>query len=521
MKKISKKVPTQQANDEQVRASSGSVKETTNKAQSFSEIVDATPKDRERVVDFLRAFSILSVVVGHWLISYITQNSEGEIKGNNAIPFMEINGFHFGWLLTWLFQVMPIFFFVGGYANFVGVRSFRRRNLGYAAFLTSRIRRMLKPVITLLFIWIPVNFIIDLMNYRSEKFANLLSKIVTQPLWFIAVYILVTALAWPMYNLHLKYGAKFLIFSSAIPFLIDWLSIGLNIKVLGYFNIFVWIWVHQLGFAYADGTLMGSAVDKVKNLTQLWKKFTGLFVTIIGATGLFFCSGIQAFPEYKFLKNITHFLHIDHLPYPQSMVGLSSDKISNMNPPTVAIMFLTITQIGLVIVFRDRLQKFLQRPKPWKITVAVNSMILTIFCWHQSALALVTVVRLALNINEPIVGSGTWWATRALVLGCYMVVLSFIVPIFWKYERWRNDDLTGIYSRSVAISSTVIVFIGVSGLAIGGISDMFGSGHDIMGLFQMNSFLSITLTICGAGALGVLRNMNRVAQGDLNVKAIN
>lgn len=200
------------------------------------------------------------------------------------------------------------------------------------------------------------------------------------------------------------------------------------------------------------------------------------------------------------------------------MVGLPGEKLSNMNPPTVAIMFLAITQIGLVIVFRDRLQKFLQRKKPWKITVAINSMIMTIFCWHQSALCIVSIARLGLNIKEAPAGSGTWWATRPLLLGSYALVLACIVPIFWKYERWRNDDLTGITSRSVAICSVIISFIGVVGLAIGGISNMFGSGHDIMGLFQVNAFLSITLTICGAGAFGVLRNMKRVAQGDLIVQ---
>ena len=145
-------------------------------------------------------------------------------------------------------------------------------------------------------------------------------------------------------------------------------------------------------------------------------------------------------------------------------------------------------------------------------------MILTIFCWHQSALSLVTIARLRIGIEEPLVGTANWWLTRPLLLGSYAIVLSLIVPIFWKYERWRNDDLTGINSKSVAISSVVVTFMGVIGLAIGGISNMFGTGHDIMGLFQMNAFLSILLTICGAGAFGVLRNMSKVAQGELTTK---
>jgi len=481
-----------------------------NTKETLKYLAQATPPERERVVDFLRAFSIISVVYGHWLISYITQDENKNIVGANAL-----SGLRFGWLLTWFFQVMPIFFFVGGYANFVGVRSFKRRGLGYAAFLTSRVRRMLKPVVALLLVWVPVNVVIDWQNVRSENFATLLSRLVTQPLWFIGVFLIVTALAWPLYDLHQKWGAKFIIFGAAIPFLVDWLRFSVDNTSIGYLNIFIWIWVHQLGYAYADGTLLANADSGTSSYTQWWKKFGGLFMVIVGGIGLFFCSGIKKFGDVSFLHTIAEKLNIDNLPYPPSMVGLPGEKISNMNPPTVAIMFLAITQIGLVIIFRDRLQKMLLREKVWIFTVAVNSMILTIFCWHQTALAIVTLSRFTLGIEEPEIGSSMWWATRPLMLGAYTLVLAAIVPVFWKYERWRNDDLTGINSKSTAVCSVIIVIIGILGLALGGIDDLFGKGSDILGLFQVNSFLSIVLTICGAGAFGVLRNMKKVAQGDL------
>ena len=478
--------------------------------KTFADWARATPPERECVVDFLRAFSIICVVIGHWLISNVTQDESGKIVGKNALE-----GLQYGWLLTWFFQVMPIFFFVGGYANFVGVRSFRRKGLPFAAYLTSRVRRMLKPVMALLAIWVPANFLLDWQNVRSEDFASLLSKIVTQPLWFIGIFVLVTALAWPLYSLHEKWGAKFLIIGFFFPFLVDWLRFGFNIEPLGYLNIFIWIWVHQLGFAYADGTLLANASGAKGQLkTQVWKKYIGLTMTILGATGLFFCSGIKKFGDVSFLHTISTTFHFDDLPYPASMVGLPGESISNMNPPTVAIMFLAVTQIGLVIVFRDRLQKILQQHRIWTFTVMVNSMILTMFCWHQTSMVLVTIVRLNLNIEEPTIGTGAWWATRPLLLGCYAIVLACIVPIFWKYERWRNNDLTGVVSKSVAISSVFVVIIGVMGLAVGGIDDMFGVGNDVWGLFQINAFLSITLTVCGAGAFGVLRNMKKVAQGD-------
>jgi hypothetical protein len=79
-----------------------------------------TPESRNRLVDFLRAASILAVISGHWLL---------------AAPYVAGNGFVLGnmldladytrWL-SWGFQVMPVFFLVGGYANAVSWRAAQR-----------------------------------------------------------------------------------------------------------------------------------------------------------------------------------------------------------------------------------------------------------------------------------------------------------------------------------------------------------------------------------------------------------
>ena len=69
-------------------------------------LAEKTPIERNRYVDFLRAVSILMVVTGHWLV---------------AAPWIQDGNFVAGDLLemrpttqwlTWIFQVMPIFFFV-------------------------------------------------------------------------------------------------------------------------------------------------------------------------------------------------------------------------------------------------------------------------------------------------------------------------------------------------------------------------------------------------------------------------
>ena len=75
-----------------------------------------TPADRERLADLLRAVAICLVVVGHWLAISVTYQ-DGRLSGRNALTDL-------AWAhpVTWLFQVMPVFFVVGGYANSASLR---------------------------------------------------------------------------------------------------------------------------------------------------------------------------------------------------------------------------------------------------------------------------------------------------------------------------------------------------------------------------------------------------------------
>jgi len=57
------------------------------------------------------------------------------------------------WLFTWVFQVMPIFFFVGGFSNYVAYRAYRARGDSTGAFIRSRLERLLRPSLVFLAIW--------------------------------------------------------------------------------------------------------------------------------------------------------------------------------------------------------------------------------------------------------------------------------------------------------------------------------------------------------------------------------
>src|SRR5689334_7562640 len=96
------------------------------------EIAAATPVARDRYVDFLRVASLATVVLGHWLMAAVTTGADGGVEVGNLLavrPALQP--------LTWVLQIMPVFFFVGGFSHALSHRSVVRSGGGYAAFLRA------------------------------------------------------------------------------------------------------------------------------------------------------------------------------------------------------------------------------------------------------------------------------------------------------------------------------------------------------------------------------------------------
>ena len=89
------------------------------------EMAAQTPPNRNRYVDFLRAISISVVVIGHWLIAGFLWNS-GDMEVVQVLAALPETQY-----LTWLFQVMPVFFIVSDYSNAVSLEGAEKKGLGY------------------------------------------------------------------------------------------------------------------------------------------------------------------------------------------------------------------------------------------------------------------------------------------------------------------------------------------------------------------------------------------------------
>ena len=379
----------------------------------LSAIAQRTPASRDRYVDFLRAFSIGAVVIGHWITTLVIYEQNG-IRIRNAVGV--IPGM---WLASWIFQVMPLFFFVGGFSNLLTYDSLRRRGQPLSVFFRTRAMRLFRPSFVFIAIWIIIIGIVSLFFHWWERYA-LGALLIFGPLWFLGVYSFVIFCAPAMLGLHRRFGLYVPITLAVLVVLIDVLSFGFGIPHIRLFNTaFVWLLVHQLGFFYADGSLLRRP------------RLVPALMAMAGLAGLIL---------------LTNFVG-----YPRSMVGTGFDRISNMSPPTVCIVMLALWQIGLAMLLRDPVNRWLQRRQSWMAVLWANSTIMTIYLWHLTAYAAAYLIFLPTGWTRSAEITAVWWLQRLIWITIPSAILLFLIAIFNRFERvpGSETDSRGGSSRDI------------------------------------------------------------------------
>lgn len=360
---------------------------------SLDALVDATPTARDRVVDLLRAVSIAVVVLWHWSLS-ITHWRDGALTMPN--PVGDVPGL---WAATWVLQVMPVFFFVGGYANLAGWQAAGRDGDGAAGrFVRSRMRRLLGPLVPWLGCWLVADLAWQATGGRSVVSWGM---VVFVPLWFLAVYAGVVLAVPVTARLHVHWRWRVPATLAAAALAADALRLGLDIgaPVVGLVGSgCVWLFCHQLGYFWRDGTLVAGG-----------RRRAGALVAA-GLAGLVVLTSVG--------------------PYPASMVAVRGGGTSNMLPTTACIAALATLQLGLVLLLRPRLAAWLQRRAAWRAVVAANGLAMPVFCWHMTALVgfLWLYERAGLSLAaEP---TADWWLTRPVwVLGPALVLAVLLATL--------------------------------------------------------------------------------------------
>ncbi|MFD5423234.1 acyltransferase [Streptomyces sp. NPDC127069] len=416
---------------------------------SARELADATPATRDRYVDLLRVASLGTVVLGHWLMAAVSADGMGNLLA--LVPRLQV--------LTWGLQVMPVFFFVGGFSHALSYRSLERRAAGrpvYAAFLRARLRRLLRPTLVFVLVWAALALTVQLAGADRGPLAGAALRMVTQPLWFIGIYLAMVALTPPLLRAHARWGwAAFAALAGAAA-LVDVLRFALHVPYAEFLNFaFVWLAVHQLGFLRADGRIRRPA--------------------LLGAAGL---AGAV--------------LLVAAGPYPLSMVGMPGEKVSNMAPPTLALLCHGMWLVGAVQLLARPAAALLDRPRVWRGVVAANGVAMTAFLWHLTAMLGVYAAQLALGLALPGPATAAWWAQVPVRILLAAALTALLVAGFRRFEAPSpTGDTPG--SGPAAALGTTLSLLGILGLSMTGLG----------GLLEGHTATLVALPVTAPAAIGM------------------
>ncbi|MFF7457348.1 acyltransferase [Kitasatospora sp. NPDC008115] len=396
--------------------------------------VDArTPGSRDRALDGLRALALLAVPVGHWMLGGFTRSADGALHNASPLSSPDLGFFA---PVSWGLQLLGVFFLVGGHS---AVRSRERageRGVGYAGWLRGRAVRLLRPVLGVTAVWALLIPLLPRLGVPADT-VRTGSTLVVQPLWYIAVYLGLTALT-PLCAAAARrlggWSAGVLLAAVAVVDLLRYGPWAESVPSwVALLNILPgWLFGYQLGVLWAAGRLGRPAAR----------------LLLAGGAALF-----------AVLLLVFH--------YPASMVGVPGAERTNSHPPSLLVLALAAVQCGAAVLLRERLGRLLtRRPLLWLPVVAVNLSAMTIFCWHQSAMLAVAVPGAAVIGEVPGLtvapDSLGWVALRLALLPLFGAAL---VAIGWFTRRF-DGPWTGFSRPARTVAGAGAAFFAAYALGV-------------------------------------------------------
>ena len=230
------------------------------------------------------------------------------------------------------------------------------------------------------------------------------------PLWFLGVFAGLTALTPLAVAMVRRFGACAALLPAVVVAAVNLVRFGFGGPAwVGWINVAAgWMMPYLLGIAWARGAFRG------------WRGPALMFGGgVAGTVALVAWAG-----------------------YPASMVGVNGAAISNLNPPTLAVVTFGIAQVGLALLLRERLARWMRRPVAWAAVATVNLSAMTLYLWHQTAFLAVTTAGLLIGRLPGLhtaPSSALWVAERLAWLPVFAVALAVLWLVFHRAEHGRRQ----------------------------------------------------------------------------------
>lgn len=417
--------------------------------------------ERDRFIDALRVAAVLVVVAGHWTATSVVWEP-GRIAGESALSFVPES--HYA---TWFLQVMPLLFFVGGFAN---ARSLARHDRRYLAFLKTRLRRLLEPTILFIAVWLAVGLAAEALPLPQPNLLDRGADVAALPFWFVGVYVVVVALAPLMHRLHERWGRRAVAVMAAGALGIDMIVYPVGVEAIGFVNYaFVWLLPHQLGFFYADGSLL-----RLRPRLLLASAAAGLGSLVV----------------------LTRFFD-----YPVSMIMVPGEDRWNSDPPSLALVGVSILLISLALLARPA---FLRGRAGGRWIDLLNRVPLSMYLWHVSAISIAVAILYPLGFPQHAIGSSGWWLWRPVWLLALAVSLFVLVTLTKRFEVHPSPGIVPGGNEGLAPASVfgvLLVAVALLGFGVTGFNrPLANTGEGLLGL-TMNPLSNVVHLLLGVAVL--------------------
>lgn len=382
---------------------------------------------RDSAIDAYRASALAVVVLGHWLLT-VTWWHDGGLDANNLLELAPWTQW-----ATWALQPVPLFFVVGGWS---GARSWHRARATTtrARWVAARLERLLTPVVTFTVAALIGAAFLKLMVPES---AATVARLLGMPLWFLAVYVPITALIPVLVDAVDRWGWQVPRDAAVAAIGVDLCRFGTGWDGFGWANFaFVWVCCAAIGIAAESRP----------------PRRHGLLLAGLSAFGLLFITVRLGW-------------------YPVSMVGVGPR--SNNTPPTVALLLLAVVHAAVAGWCAPVVRRRLDRGRVGaKAVSGLGAVGMHCYLWHLTATVVVVAVQqTGVGNVRPL--TSTWWIVRPLVLLAYTSVAAPIVLLAARFDarRLRHPQRAtasiGRVSVGVVAATVGLALIALRGFGLG------------------------------------------------------
>lgn len=379
------------------------------------------PRERDRAVDVARLTALVVVMFGHCALLLATIDSGGLRIDNllGEIPAIAP--------ITWIVQVMPLFFLAGGAAGAYGWHS----DNAWGSWLFTRAQRLCRPVFWYLATWTAALLVVR-ATLGAESAAGMGRECVAL-LWFLGVYLVVLAFVPALTRLQTGRATALLVVALlAAAAAVDGIRFAVGTPESGVANfLIVWLIPVVIGVAYARGLIgvRGAALAAVAALSaQVAFAFAGV--------------------------------------YEVSLVVTGTERMSNVSPPTLLLALHCTWMSFAFVAAAGPIRRWAQRPRVWRAVAVGNGGAMTLYLWHIPAIAVATFALHAVGLDAYDVHAPGFWGLLGLRAAVFALVMAVLFKLLSPLEHRRLPWWDAPVRARGAWSTVAGVLLCIAGVAL-------------------------------------------------------